>query len=274
MNRYGDAEHAYREAIELQPQSGWYWSGLGRLLSRTNRDAEAESAYRKAIELQPESGWHWSRLGSVLSRTNRQAEAESAYRKATELQPESAWHWLRLGNFLSSYMRRHEEAEVAHRKAIEIDPQNAFAKNDLARLIRIQPARLEEAAEMFLDALRAEPNLNSSLVGLRECCHQLASDAKQAGAAERLTRQGLELLPNDVGLQAALAHALVTRGSWDEARPLIEQWARAESASLENIELSCSVVAAGRTNDVLKILKKAGADERMRPLYEALRRSH
>ena len=67
MERFDEAEAAYRKAIELNPGYTWAWTNLGRLLhEKLERYEEAEAAYRKAIELDPSYDWAWAQLGRLM----------------------------------------------------------------------------------------------------------------------------------------------------------------------------------------------------------------
>ena len=84
LERYAEAESAYRKAIDLNPSDATTYYNLGNLLSDEHfkRYDEAESAFRKAIELNPSDAKAYSNLGILLKKLERYAEAESAYRKA------------------------------------------------------------------------------------------------------------------------------------------------------------------------------------------------
>ncbi len=124
---------------------------------------------------------------------------------------------------------------------------------------------------MYLKTLQDEPSSESVLTRLQNVCHKLASIPDERATAERLARQGLELLPNSTGLQAALAHALVANNDWHQAAPLVEAWAATTNSWSDGWELFRAIVETGHTKDALQSLQKAGADGRLEPLYVALR---
>ncbi|MBN1612550.1 MAG: tetratricopeptide repeat protein, partial [Polyangiaceae bacterium] len=165
----------------------------------------------------------------MLSDQERHAEAEAAYRRAIELDRQFACPWNGLGNVLSD-QKRHAEAEAAYRRAIELDPNPAVPLRNLGFLIEFDLQRPGDAAEMYLESVRRDPSYNLGLFNLRSICHKLASLADTRPTAESSAREGLALAPGDSGLQAALAHALIERDAWDEARLLVESWARGATA--------------------------------------------
>jgi Flp pilus assembly protein TadD/ADP-ribose pyrophosphatase YjhB (NUDIX family)/energy-coupling factor transporter ATP-binding protein EcfA2 len=271
LGRFAEAEAAYRKAIELDPTCAYPWNSLGSLLAdHLGRFAEAEAAYRKAIELDPTGAYPWNNLGILFAEhLGRFAEAEASYRKAIELDSTGAHPWNGLG-VLMSHLGRFADAEAAYNKAIELDQKYPLPHLNLGLLLEFKLNRAAEAGERYLGALRLDPSDDWSLERLRSVCSNLATITDQGAAAEQLARQGLGLRGDDPGLQAALAQILVARGAWDEARSLVESWARQGSADEGGIALVRAIVAAGRHKEALVLLKKADADERLRPLYLAV----
>jgi len=53
--RYGEAEKAFRKALEISPNAFNAWNGLGTVLSDTNRLEEAKQAYDKAYDSKPDT---------------------------------------------------------------------------------------------------------------------------------------------------------------------------------------------------------------------------
>jgi tetratricopeptide (TPR) repeat protein len=159
LKRYEKAEHAYRRAIELDPQNAWTWDYLGTLLyEKMGRINEGESALRKAIELDPQLAWAWKDLAQLLQvDPNRYEEAEIAYRNAIRLNPKNVWFCYALGEFLSNRLNRYHEAEAVYRQAIENDPKNAWGWDDLAYLLFFHLEKYGEAETAIRRAVELAP---------------------------------------------------------------------------------------------------------------------
>ena len=90
LERYDDAERAYRKATELSADYAWAWAQLGQLLHRKLiRNKDAELAYRKATELEPANATAWVGLARLERANGLRKEAVVA----------------RLDNFLASQGR-------------------------------------------------------------------------------------------------------------------------------------------------------------------------
>lgn len=155
----GQAELAYRKAIELDPMDGRPWNGLGNLLAaKAQYHYEAEQAYHKAIELDPTSALPWVNLGWLLAmKRERYDDAEYAYRKAIELDPMYPWPWNCLGILLTKRSRRDDEAEQAYRSAIKLDPSFAWPWNNLGWLLASKLQCDDEAEQAYRNAIALDP---------------------------------------------------------------------------------------------------------------------
>lgn len=72
------------------------WFNLGYLLEEAGRTGEAEQAFRHALELDERLDRAWYGLGLALIRQGRLDEAISALARNTELQPMSPYGWYQL----------------------------------------------------------------------------------------------------------------------------------------------------------------------------------
>ena len=83
------AEHAYREALAIDP--GWIPAimNLGDLYRQSGRDAEGESLLRDALDHYPAAAALQHSLGLLLVRQKKLTEALPSLRTATELAPDN-----------------------------------------------------------------------------------------------------------------------------------------------------------------------------------------
>ncbi|MFN4921453.1 MAG: AAA family ATPase [Planctomyces sp.] len=123
-------------ADQAQTAIGWYNSAW-RLHVKLQRYAEAESAYRRSIELDGAWAMPWNGLGNLLSdHLQRYAEAESAYRRSIELDGTCPWPWNGLGNLYCDFLGRFPEAAEAYSRALSLDAKNACVWYNLVFLQR------------------------------------------------------------------------------------------------------------------------------------------
>ena len=159
QQRYEEAEQAYRQAIELDPNYAKAYYNLGILLDDQQRYDEAEQVFRQTIELDPEYAWAYNHLGILLADQQRDAEAEQAYRQAIEHDPDDAKAYYNLGILLYN-QQRYDEAEQAYRQAIEHDPDDAWAYYNFACLYALQHD-VEHALEYLQRSIDFKPKYRS-----------------------------------------------------------------------------------------------------------------
>ncbi|MFP3936693.1 MAG: tetratricopeptide repeat protein [Phycisphaerae bacterium] len=167
---YEQAIEDYRKAIELNGEVPRYWMDMIRLMLDRGHLVEAEMAFDEAIEANPESSEIRSFYSEYLSRRGREDEAMAQIREAVERNPDSAQPFLSL----ASQYRRSGDVEAAMdalEKAKEVEPQSWDANMAMARLYDQRGDAESAVAEMreALDKLAAEMDrLNAEDLSIEE----------------------------------------------------------------------------------------------------------
>jgi tetratricopeptide (TPR) repeat protein len=147
--RFGEAEHACREALKRRPDYATGYYNLGVALSRQVRPAEAAEAYANAIRLDPTNARAHANLGTALIWLDKPAEAIEALNRALQLDAHSV---------PNAYFQRGE----AHRKLGQYD---ASVENYLAA-IRMNPRQLgphAALADVYLSLERIDEAESAAL---------------------------------------------------------------------------------------------------------------
>lgn len=148
----GEAIPFIRRAIASGPQPK-YWSNLGNALAATNRFEEAEHAFRQAIELDANFGDAWFNLGRLLLHCGRVPEAAGVLEQVVRLDPSDDQAWMQLGHTYQKF-GQFAEATDAYCKAFESNPRNpeiaALTADALERENRLDEARRAAEAALTL----------------------------------------------------------------------------------------------------------------------------
>ena len=96
---------AQRLVAKYPTRSAADWFNLGYLLESADRIGEAEAAFRRAVDLDEKLDRAWYGLGLALIRQHRFDEAVAALKRNTELQPMSPYGWYQLARV---HMDRHD----------------------------------------------------------------------------------------------------------------------------------------------------------------------
>ncbi|MES3013135.1 MAG: tetratricopeptide repeat protein [Pseudomonadota bacterium] len=110
----------YRKLLAAHANDAPGWFNLGFLLEQETQLGEAEAAFRRAIELEPKLDRAWYGLGLVLIRQHRYDDAVVALTRNTELQPMSPHAWYQLARVHVDRHRPDEAVKVIrHLKGFE-----------------------------------------------------------------------------------------------------------------------------------------------------------
>jgi tetratricopeptide (TPR) repeat protein len=97
--RYEQAERAFEEAVELDPDNARGWYELGRCKLQDGFSPEALNCFEKAVDLEPPANKPWVHelfgyYARGLQWSGRPAEAETVWREALDKLPKRSTHRL------------------------------------------------------------------------------------------------------------------------------------------------------------------------------------
>lgn len=132
---YREAEKVIKKALEksfVKYDKAEAYAILGNIYNRLDYFQDAVEAYQKALQLNPNSGKYWTNLGIVYRLTAQYDKAESCYNKALELDPDYPELYTSLGAFHLTHTMQFSEAITFLEKAIQLDPGQATAYANMA----------------------------------------------------------------------------------------------------------------------------------------------
>jgi Flp pilus assembly protein TadD len=121
QRRPEEAEHAYRQALTLEPKSDEAWYELGNTLFAQRREEEAQEAYERAVALRAKFPEAHNGLARALIELRRPGDAVARCRRALALQPTNWKFHTVLGSALRE-LGQFKEAETAFRRAVSLAP--------------------------------------------------------------------------------------------------------------------------------------------------------
>ena len=267
---FADAEDAYREALELDPNFAIAHFDLGLTHEFQGKREDAIGFYRKAIELNPkqpqallnlgvllakQSGYrdglplidraievrpaiaiaHFYR-GRILTRAGRLKDARQAYLESYRLDPNHVETWFPLAKLHEKYRDQQRAIELL-RKLVSKRPELASPHVHLGVLLESQDTRA--AIKQYQLALSVEPNHLSAANNLSWLFATCAdADLRHRSEAIRLAKLATRLTNSkrpDILDTLAAAHA--NDGQFDEAVKIVDHALKlARTHNLTNLQ--------------------------------------
>jgi cytochrome c-type biogenesis protein CcmH/NrfG len=194
--RFADAETFARRSVQIDPKNAVGWDRLGvALQARGLANSETEHAYRRAIELDPQFAAAYAHLARMLNRSKRQSEATPLYEKAIELAKDPATL-----NLIADSLQGEQlwpQSEPVLKRALELDPNNLTSLLLMGRLLivykRFQEAEpyLKSATEVASRAFQPFNLLGRVYLGMdrfsdAEATYERASTLAASGDKKQL----------------------------------------------------------------------------------------
>lgn len=160
LEEFGDAEAAFRAAIDRNPDSGRAHAYLALCLYHRHELAAAEQTALHSINLDPDLGWAHYVLGFILMVTDRPRLALQSVERSLELDPDEPMAYS-LAASLYLEMERYEPALARATEGLAIAPDSALAVRvySLAQRALKDPLAAEQRLLQFLAKCPEEPEV-------------------------------------------------------------------------------------------------------------------
>jgi predicted O-linked N-acetylglucosamine transferase (SPINDLY family) len=211
--------------LELRPDVGLAYFGLGKVLAASGNVAAAIDHYRSALDRMPTHAESHFNLANLLYASGEYAEAEIHYRTALELKPGDPATWINLGNTLKQQGAL-AEASNCYELALRAAPHLVEAHTNLANT-RMEMGDFRAALEGYRRAAELRPDAAESHLHL---AHAL-SNIKETGSAIRAYRRALSLQPDLVDAHVNLAHLFKSQGDLENAKKAYRAASKADPNS-------------------------------------------
>ncbi|PPD02660.1 MAG: hypothetical protein CTY29_12285 [Methylobacter sp.] len=208
------------------------WILLGNTEWGRKRYGEAEKAFRKALESSTVSYTAWIGLGVVLAETNRLKEAEQAYDKAYALKPDNskiAAEILTNRSNVKSKQGDKQGALLDIQAAIQIDPNSALIWRSFGRL-KQESRDYKSVAEAFAKVVNSEIAKGEDWAFFGEALEVLGEKTKAREALEKAEK----LDPNNPLVLQCLFGYYGRNGNLQKTLDYINQALKIDSTSAVN----------------------------------------
>lgn len=179
----------FSAALQAQPNLAEAHYNLAlALMAEPARRPEAIAHLQEAVRFRPRFAEAYYQLGVIYQRSRQNQEALEAYDRALQIRPENPQTHYAEGTVLAQMPARHDEAASHFREAIRLDPRLAEAYHRLGKIFEEQ-GRGEEAQAAYGKAVQLKPGLVEARYdfgGLLAERAQLPEAAVQLAEAVRL----------------------------------------------------------------------------------------
>jgi Flp pilus assembly protein TadD len=163
QQKWGEAEQAFRQALELSPAEPLVLNNAGVALIQQGRIEDAEATLRQALSSDPDYPYAHYNLGLIQKNRGDFEEAAKHFETVAAFDSEDLLTQYNLGIVLSR-IGRNEEAERSFRKALAANPVHVSTLYGLGRFL-LQKGEQEEGARLIglSQEIRARSGLDEAV---------------------------------------------------------------------------------------------------------------
>ncbi|MFA5822176.1 MAG: tetratricopeptide repeat protein [Thermodesulfovibrionales bacterium] len=159
-----EAEHAYREILQSEPENADVLHFLGILLFQKKDNDSALAMIKKAIQINPGNANAYYNLAGILQDIGELDEALTYYQKVIEINPDVADTYNSIGAVLQKKGQL-DDAITHFRKALQMNPQLAVTQLNLGYALH-QKGQLDEAITCYQKAIEINPEFDDAYYNL------------------------------------------------------------------------------------------------------------
>lgn len=167
QNKYGIALDEFNYAVQIDPEYGQAYNGLGLVYAALGEDAKADANFNKAIQVEPKSSESHNNYGIFLCDRKRYDESIPHFLEAVK-NPLYSTPNLAYANAGICAARKKDvkNAEIYLSKALALQPLTHSAATQLAE-IQFNRGDLTAAKQTLQNALVASPSAETLWLGYR-----------------------------------------------------------------------------------------------------------
>ncbi|MCE9552030.1 MAG: tetratricopeptide repeat protein [Planctomycetes bacterium] len=252
LKRYEEAEAAYNQAIQIDPEYANAHVGLGNAYYFLERFQRAAAAFEEAASLDPDDAEAYRGLADSLIELRQYEKAATAFKQAIRLDPENALAHRRLGCALVS-LKRYEDAATEYKEAIRLDPGDVESYSSLGYAYH-NLKRYEEEVAAYRVAIRLKPEDGNAYFGLRDAYRSLKRYEEEAAVCKQI----ICLSPGNGVSHSNLGYALVSLKRYEEAETEYKEAIRLKPEyALAHRGLGYALLSLKRYEEAAKAFKEA-----------------
>ena len=188
------ARVAFSEALTLDAKAPGPLLGLADVARQRNKSAEAEQWLKRALEVAPESADVQRAWGRYQFAQRNFTLSEIALKKAAALDPNSAPTQLDLGDLYLNWLHRPSDAAAVYRQAIKLQPDHGGAHLGLG-IALVSLGKTPEAAQEFAQAATLFPGNPLPLTALGQLYASTGDLDKALAAFDRALAARADFVP-------------------------------------------------------------------------------